>query len=64
LNCPLPIVKTKKALLDMKIGQILHIITTDPASVKDFDIFVKQTGNELLGSREEGGSFYFLVKKG
>jgi tRNA 2-thiouridine synthesizing protein A len=64
LNCPLPVIRAKKALLGMKAGQVLHVIATDPSSVKDFDVFVKQTGNELLNSSEEAGTFYFLVKKG
>ncbi len=63
LNCPLPILRAKKALGGMQGGQILHIIATDPGSVKDFEAFSKQTGNELLESREDGGKFYFLLKK-
>jgi tRNA 2-thiouridine synthesizing protein A len=63
LNCPLPILRAKKTLAGMDAGQVLHIIATDPGSVKDFDAFAKQTGNELLESKEEGGKFYFLIKK-
>ena len=63
LNCPLPILRAKKTLSGMDVGQILHIIATDPGSVKDFDAFAKQTGNELLESKEEGGKFHFLIKK-
>jgi len=63
LNCPLPILRAKKTLSGMAAGQILHIIATDPGSVKDFDAFAKQTGNELLESKEEGGKFHFLIKK-
>lgn len=63
LNCPLPILRAKKTLAGLSSGQVLHIIATDPGSVKDFDAFSKQTGNELLESREEGGKFHFLVKK-
>ena len=63
LNCPLPILRAKKTLSGMEAGQILHIIATDPGSVKDFDAFARQTGNELLESKEEGGKFYFLIKK-
>jgi tRNA 2-thiouridine synthesizing protein A len=63
LNCPLPILKAKKALNDMQPGQVLRIIATDPGSVKDFDAFAKQTGNELMESKEEGGKFYYLIKK-
>ena len=63
LNCPLPILRAKKALAGMDAGQVLHIIATDPGSVKDFEAFAKQTGNELTESREDGGKFYFLMKK-
>ena len=63
LNCPLPILRAKKALSAMQSGQILHVIATDPGSVKDFDAFAKQTGNELMESKEEGGKFHFLIKK-
>jgi len=63
LNCPLPILRAKKTLNSMASGQVLHIIATDPGSVKDFDAFAKQTGNELMESREEGGKFHFLIKK-
>jgi len=63
LNCPLPILRAKKTLNAMASGQVLHIIATDPGSVKDFDAFAKQTGNELMESKEEGGKFHFLIKK-
>ncbi len=63
LNCPLPILRAKKTLADMETGQVLHIIATDPGSVKDFEAFAKQTGNELMSSGEEGGKFTFLMKK-
>ncbi len=63
LNCPLPILRAKKTLTPMETGQILHIIATDPGSVKDFEAFSRQTGNELMESREEGGKFHFLIKK-
>ena len=63
LNCPLPILRAKKTLNSMASGQVLHIIATDPGSVKDFDAFAKQTGNELMESKEEGGKFHFLIKK-
>lgn len=63
LNCPLPILRAKKALGGMGSGQTLHIIATDPGSVKDFEAFAKQTGNELVESKEEGGKFTFLIKK-
>ena len=63
LNCPLPILRAKKALTDMVADQILLIISTDPGSVKDFEAFSKQTGNELLSSTENGGKFKFVMKK-
>jgi tRNA 2-thiouridine synthesizing protein A len=63
LNCPLPILRAKKALAGMGAGQVLHIIATDPGSVKDFEAFAKQTGNALIESREDGGKFHFLLKK-
>ncbi|NEX21051.1 sulfurtransferase TusA family protein [Thiorhodococcus mannitoliphagus] len=63
LNCPLPILRAKKTLNAMASGQILHIVATDPGSVKDFDAFAKQTGNELMESKEDGGKFHFLIKK-
>ena len=64
LNCPLPILRAKKSLTNMASGKVLHIIATDPGSVKDFEAFSKQTGNPLLESREEGGKYHFLIKKG
>jgi tRNA 2-thiouridine synthesizing protein A len=63
LNCPLPILRAKKSLSSLESGQVLRIIATDPGSVKDFEAFAKQTGNELLESNEDGGKFHFLVKK-
>lgn len=64
LNCPLPILRAKKALNNLDSGKVLRIIATDPGSVKDFEAFAKQTGNELLSSSEEGGKYMFLMKKG
>ena len=63
LNCPLPILRAKKSLAAMDSGQVLHIIATDPGAVKDFEAFAKQTGNELMDSKEDGGKFFFLMKK-
>ncbi|MCP3848765.1 MAG: sulfurtransferase TusA family protein [Gammaproteobacteria bacterium] len=63
LNCPLPILRAKKALAELDAGQVLHIIATDPGSVKDFEAFANQTGNELMESSENGGKFEFLIKK-
>jgi tRNA 2-thiouridine synthesizing protein A len=64
LNCPLPILRAKKALNKLDTGNVLRIIATDPGSVKDFEAFCKQTGNELMSSGEEGEKFTFLIKKG
>jgi len=63
LNCPLPILRTKKALNDMASGQVLRILATDPASVRDFEAFARQTGNELLTHVEHGGVFTFLLRR-
>ena len=63
LNCPLPILRTKKALNDMQSGQLVHVLATDPASVRDFQAFAKQTGNELLSSQPEGKEYVFFLKK-
>lgn len=63
LSCPLPIVKTKKALAEMTSGQVLKVISTDTGSVKDMAAFAEQTGNALLAQEEAGGDFIFYVKK-
>ena len=63
LNCPLPILRAKKALGDLERGQTLKVISTDPGSVKDFEAFCKQTNNPLLSSGEEAGKFVFLLRK-
>jgi tRNA 2-thiouridine synthesizing protein A len=63
LNCPLPILRAKKSLAEMQAGQVLRIIATDPGSVKDFQAFAKQTGNELLSSAENNKEFEFYIKR-
>ncbi len=63
LNCPLPILRAKKALAEVTSGQVLKILSTDPGSVKDFAAFAKQTGNELLESNETNGEYTFLMRK-
>jgi tRNA 2-thiouridine synthesizing protein A len=63
LNCPLPILRTKKSLNDMIPGQVLKVLATDPGSVRDFQAFSKQTGNQLLSSTEDKGEFLFLMRK-
>lgn len=63
LNCPLPILRTKKALTDMTSGQVLKITATDSGAVKDFQAFCKQTGNALLASDTAGNEFVFFMQK-
>ncbi len=63
LNCPLPILRAKKALGELTTGQVLRIMATDPGSVKDFAAFAKQTGNELLSSAENNKEFEFYIKR-
>ena len=63
LNCPLPILRTKKALNDMQSGQVRKVLATDPGSVKDFQTFSKQTGNELLSHAEAQKEFTFYMKR-
>ncbi len=63
LNCPLPILRTKKALAEMSTGQVLRIVATDPGSVKDFQAFAKQTGNTLLSQAETNNEFTFMMQK-
>jgi len=64
LSCPLPILRAKKAINGLEAAQTLKIVATDPGSVKDFEAFCKQTGNELLSSETEGDNFVFYIKKG
>ena len=63
LNCPLPILKARKALKDVADGGTLEILATDPGSVADFEAFCRQTGNELLEHSEDSGVYRFLIKK-
>ncbi len=63
LNCPMPILRAKKALKELQTGEVLRIVATDPGSVKDFEAFARQTGNELLESTTEGSSFIYRLKK-
>jgi tRNA 2-thiouridine synthesizing protein A len=63
LNCPLPILRAKKAIAGLGAGEILEVIATDPGSVKDFEAFCNQTGNELLDTSETSGEFHFSIKK-
>jgi tRNA 2-thiouridine synthesizing protein A len=63
LNCPLPILKAKKALAEMESGQVLRITATDTGSVRDFQAFAKQTGNALLSHTQHNGEFVFLMQR-
>jgi len=63
LNCPLPILKTKKVLAEIVSGQVLRVLATDPGSVRDFQAFARQTGNELLSHTEENKEFIFLMRR-
>jgi tRNA 2-thiouridine synthesizing protein A len=63
MNCPLPILKTKKALQTMQPGGLLEVLATDPGSVADFESFCRQTGNQLVSSIKEGDVFKFVLKR-
>ncbi len=64
LNCPVPILRTKKEISSLAPGEVLKLIATDPGSVKDVEAFCRQTGNELLESQQDGNAFVFLLRKG
>lgn len=64
LNCPLPVLKARKALSEMSIGQKLRLIVTDPGANQDIPAFSKMTGNPLLESSEHDGKLYFIIEKG
>jgi tRNA 2-thiouridine synthesizing protein A len=63
LNCPLPILKAKKALSDMQSGQLLKVVSTDAGSMRDFQAFAKQTGNELVEQQEQGEDFIHVLRR-
>ena len=63
LNCPLPILKAKKALADMSSGQLLKVLSTDPGSNRDFEAFARQTGNELLNQSTDGDAFVHVLRR-
>lgn len=63
LNCPLPILKAKKALAELQSGQILKVLSTDPGSERDFQAFARQTGNEMIGSSEADRCWTFYLKR-
>ena len=65
LNCPLPIMKAKKSIRALQLGDTLEVLSTDPASIRDFQSFCKATGNQLLETEEESGGVYrFVIQKG
>ena len=63
LNCPLPILRTKKAMIGLKTGEILEVLATDPGSVRDLEAFCHQTGHQMLSRKECGGEFHFRIRK-
>ncbi len=63
LNCPLPILKAKKALADMKSGDLLRVVSTDPGSTRDFQAFARQTGNELVEQSAGANEFVHVLRR-
>lgn len=63
LNCPLPILKAKKALAELTSGQVLKVVATDAGSLRDFQAFAKQTGNELIGQETQGEEYIHLLRR-
>lgn len=63
MNCPLPILKTKKAIKGLNVGETLEVHSTDPGSVKDMEAFCKSTGNKLLESKEESNVYIYMIEK-
>ena len=63
LNCPLPILKAKKALATLQSGDVLKVVSTDPGSVRDFQAFARQTGNELVEQTSSGADFFHLLRR-
>lgn len=63
LSCPMPVVKTKKAMKDLEIGEILEMISTDPGSIPDMEAWARQTKHDLVESHDEGNSYRFLIRK-
>lgn len=63
LNCPLPILRIRKALKAMKTGEVVQMLATDPGSSKDMESFCSQTGNDLLSSEQQGGDYIFMIRK-
>ncbi len=63
LNCPLPILRAKKAIKDISVGAVLQVLATDPGAVKDFEAFCRSTGNQLVDWKEDAGVYTFNIKK-
>ncbi|MDR6857947.1 hypothetical protein C7T35_24670 [Variovorax sp. WS11] len=63
LNCPLPILKAKKSLNEMESGQLLKVVSTDPGSVRDFQAFARQTGNDLVEQQTVGDDFIHVLRR-
>ncbi|MBI5043133.1 MAG: sulfurtransferase TusA family protein [Nitrospirae bacterium] len=63
LSCPLPVLKTKKAIEELKSGQILEMIATDPGSKNDMEAWANRTGNPIIGTKEDAGTYVFFIKK-
>jgi tRNA 2-thiouridine synthesizing protein A len=63
LNCPLPILKAKKALAEMQSGELLRVVATDPGSTRDFQAFARQTGNELVQQETAGAEFIHVLRR-
>jgi len=62
-SCPVPVMKTKKALKDMKAGDVLHVMTTDPASVQDINFLMEALKDKLIEAKQNGGEYHFYIKK-
>lgn len=64
LNCPLPILRAKKGLAELQVGQVMRVLATDPGSVKDFAAFARQTGNDLIAQQElPDGAYEFFLRR-
>ena len=63
MNCPLPILKTKKAVDEIASGEVLKMVATDPGSINDMNAWTKRTGHELLSHEKDGGDYIFFIKK-
>ena len=63
LNCPLPILKAKKALAEMQSGELIKVVSTDPGSTRDFQAFARQTGNELVEQSSDNGEFIHVLRR-